>query len=96
MEFQAIILASGAGSRLFPLNVDQPKELLPICNRPLIYYQLHLLESAGFKEVIVVASNDSDGSGKSTAKQIKTYYDKDYPGEIKVDLHFHHKDVVGT
>lgn len=54
MEFQAIILADhddGSGTRLYPLLEKTPKSLLPIAGRPLIAYQLALLERSGFKEV---------------------------------------------
>ena len=54
MEFQAIVLADhddGSGTRLYPLLEKTPKSLLPIAGRPLIAYQLALLERSGFKEV---------------------------------------------
>ena len=47
VEFQAIILAGGAGNRLYPLSEGVPKPLLPIANRPLLCYQLELLERSG-------------------------------------------------
>lgn len=60
MEFQVVLLAAGKGSRMYPLaNDDYPKHLLPIANRPMIYYQLEMLAKTGFQEVIVVASDSS-------------------------------------
>ena len=53
-EFQAIILAGGSGERLHPLCETLPKPLLPIKNRPMIYYPLESVHSAGFSQVIVV------------------------------------------
>lgn len=47
-EFQVIILAGGKGNRMYPLTEDIPKFLLPVANRPLISYQLELLERVGF------------------------------------------------
>jgi len=47
-EFQVIILAGGRGSRLYPLAERMPKCLLPIANRPLIYFQLAMIERNGF------------------------------------------------
>jgi choline kinase len=48
-EFQVVILPGGAGRRMFPLIEDTPKCLLPVANRPLLSYQLELLERVGFK-----------------------------------------------
>jgi translation initiation factor eIF-2B subunit gamma len=59
MEFQAIVLADhddGSGTRLYPLLESTPKSLLPVAGRPLIAYQLALLERSGFKEAIVVTT----------------------------------------
>ena len=53
-EFQAVILADhddGSGTRLYPLLESTPKGLLPVAGRPLIAYQLALLERSGFTEV---------------------------------------------
>jgi len=54
MEFQAVVLADhddGSGTRLYPLLESTPKGLLSVAGRPLIAYQLALLERSGFKEV---------------------------------------------
>ena len=48
MEFQAIILAGGRGSRMYPLTENIPKALLPVGNRPLIWYSVNYLETVGF------------------------------------------------
>ncbi|XP_046979408.1 translation initiation factor eIF-2B subunit gamma [Schistocerca americana] len=53
-EFQVVLLAGGKGSRMTELTASKPKCLLPIGNRPMIYYPLRMLEKAGFKEVIIV------------------------------------------
>lgn len=55
-EFQAIVLAGGKGSRMTELTAGQPKCLLPIGNKPMIWFPLQLLERGGFKECIVVVS----------------------------------------
>ncbi|XP_046654405.1 translation initiation factor eIF-2B subunit gamma-like [Daphnia pulicaria] len=54
MEYQAVIMAAGRGSRMTDLTHDRPKCLLPICNRPMIWFSLKMLENAGFEDVIVV------------------------------------------
>lgn len=53
-EFQAIIMAGGLGARLSPFTSSLPKPLLPIANKPLLAYQLELLQSSGFGHAIVV------------------------------------------
>ncbi|XP_048579656.1 translation initiation factor eIF-2B subunit gamma isoform X2 [Nematostella vectensis] len=53
-EFQAVIMAAGSGSRMYPISEDIPKALLPVGNLPLIWYPINTLEKAGFEEIIVV------------------------------------------
>ena len=55
-EFQAIILTQGDDNVLYPLCEEIPKSLIPIANRPLLLYQLRLLEKAGFEDIILVVS----------------------------------------
>ena len=59
-EFQAVILASGNdGDNLYPLTEQTPLPLLPVANRPLISYQLELLERAGgFHEVLILVAGE--------------------------------------
>ncbi|XP_054009721.1 translation initiation factor eIF-2B subunit gamma [Hylaeus anthracinus] len=59
-EFQAVVLAGGGGSRMTELTNGKHKCLLPIGNIPMIWYPLQLLEHAGFKEAIVVVSEDME------------------------------------
>lgn len=48
-EFQAVIMAAGTGSRMFPLTERIPKALLPVGNLPVIWYPINLLDKAGFE-----------------------------------------------
>ena len=48
-EFQAVIMAAGSGSRMYPLTENIPKALLPVGNLPMIWYPVNLLERAGFE-----------------------------------------------
>ncbi|KAM8930464.1 translation initiation factor eIF2B subunit gamma isoform 2-T2 [Pelodytes ibericus] len=58
MELQAVVMAVGGGSRMADLTTSIPKPLLPVGNRPLLWYPLNMLERAGFEEVIVVTTKD--------------------------------------
>ncbi|XP_067846189.1 translation initiation factor eIF-2B subunit gamma [Heptranchias perlo] len=58
MEFQAVLMAAGGGSRMMDLTSNIPKPLLPVGNKPLIWYPLNLIERLGFEEVIVVTTRE--------------------------------------
>ena len=49
MEYQAVVMAAGRGSQMTELTHHTPKCLLPIANKPMIWYPLKMLESAGFE-----------------------------------------------
>ena len=51
---KAVILAAGDSPRMLPLSANQPKHLLPIAGKPLIFHTMEALEKAGIREVLVV------------------------------------------
>lgn len=53
-EFQAIVMAGGRGSRMTELTAGRPKCLLPIGNKPMVWYPLQLLERTGIRDTILV------------------------------------------
>ncbi|TDH05731.1 hypothetical protein EPR50_G00125400 [Perca flavescens] len=58
MELQAVLMAAGGGSRMTDLTYNTPKPMLPVGNKPLMWYPLNLLERVGFEEVIVITTKE--------------------------------------
>ena len=84
---KGIILAGGTGTRLLPCTRITNKHLLPVYNKPMIYYPLETLSSAGIDEILIVTGGNSPGDFLKLLKNAKEFGLK--------EIHYAYQDGSG-
>jgi glucose-1-phosphate thymidylyltransferase len=79
-NYKGIILAGGSGTRLRPLTKVTNKSLLPVYDKPMIYYPIETLKSLGCEEIMIVSSSDHVGQvvqllGSGKEHEVKFTYE---------------------
>lgn len=80
VEWAAVVLAGGVGSRLKPLTVDTPKPMVPVANKPMIDFNLELLRNAGIKGKIIIVT-------RYLQEKIRSYFkESDHFSDLEIIL----------
>ena len=97
---KGIILAGGAGTRLYPASLPISKILLPIYDKPMIYYPLAVLMQAGIKDILIITNPEDNANFKKLLKDgsqwgLQIYYKIQYEKRGIADAFLLGEEFIG-
>ena len=82
-KIKGIILAGGHGTRLYPLTLGVSKQLLPVYDKPMVFYPMSVLMSSGISEILIISKPEDLSRFKNLFNDGKNYGIKVYYKEQK-------------